>query len=119
MRRVDLPYANRDGHNPHVRSGHARAIASGGLGIVPLTMPGHFIVALGNTRNGNGLRLPPLRGSFLLCISRGVEARLRSDLNVRSGGRAPRMVTRLACLVHNRQGAAAGEDKRHSEYDHQ
>jgi hypothetical protein len=42
-------------------------------------------------------------------------ANLRSDFEVRSGWCTPRMVTRLARLVHNRQSAAAGEDKRHSE----
>ena len=46
-------------------------------------------------------------------------ANLRSDFEVSSGWCTPRMVTRLARLVHNRQSAPAGEDKRHSECDHQ
>ena len=46
-------------------------------------------------------------------------ANLRSDFDVSSGWCTPRMVTRLARLVHNRQSAPAGEDKRHSECYHQ
>ena len=85
------------------------------------TRPGHLIAALGIrvTEMGSGCRRA---GAHFSCARREVStqrANLRSDFDVSSGWGTPGMVTRLARLVHNRQSAAAGEDKRHSERDHQ
>ena len=84
------------------------------------TRPGHLIAALGIrvTEMGSGCRRA---GAHFSCARREVSTQRAnsSDFDVSSGWGTPGMVTRLARLVHNRQSAAAGEDKRHSERDHQ
>jgi hypothetical protein len=52
-------------------------------------------------------RIDPIRCAFL-----------SPDPDVSSCRRAPRVMTGLARLVHDRQSATAGEDKSHRECDH-